>query len=115
MRRIFRWMIGLPIALVVIAFAVANRQLTTLSLDPFTSEAPILSISMPLWMLFIFGVFVGILIGWASCWLAQGKWRKLSRERRNEIAQLQNELEAAKNPAPVSAATGLSPFIGIGP
>ena len=115
MRRIFRWIIGLPIVLVVIAFAVANRQWTTLSLDPFTSESPVLSISMPLWMLFIFGVFVGIVIGWAGCWVAQAKWRKLSRERRTEIAQLQSELEATKNPAPVSAATGLSPFIGIGP
>lgn len=115
MRRILRWIIGLPIALIVIAFAVANRQWTRLSLDPFSSTTPFLTIEMPLWALFIFGVFIGMLVGWAACWFAQGKHRKLARERRSEIARLQSDLEMAKNPAAVSASTELSPFIGIGP
>ena len=115
MRRILRLVIWLPIAIVVISFAVANRQWTRLSLDPFSSTAPFLTIEMPLWALFIFGVFIGMLVGWVACWLAQGKHRKLSRERRSEISRLQSELEVSKNPAPISASTELSPFIGIGP
>ncbi len=70
---------------------------------------------MPLWVLFILGVFIGLLVGWGMCWLAQGKHRKLSRERAREIARLQSDLEIAKNPAQVSSSTELSPFIGIGP
>ncbi len=115
MRRILRWVIGLPIALIVIAFAVANRQWTRLSLDPFSSTTPFLTIEMPLWVLFILGVFIGLLVGWGMCWLAQGRHRKLARERAREIARLQSDLELAKNPAPVSVSTELSPFIGIGP
>ena len=115
MRRILRWIIGLPIALMVIIFAVANRQWTTLSLDPFSSESPVLSISMPLWALFVFGVFIGIFVGWMACWIAQGRHRKLARERAREIASLQSELDTAKNPAAVPSSTELSPFIGIGP
>ena len=115
MRRILRWVIWLPVAIVVISFAVANRQWTRLSLDPFSSTTPFLTIEMPLWALFIFGVFIGLLVGWVACWFAQGKHRKLSRERRGEITRLQSEIESAKNPAPISSSTELSPFIGIGP
>lgn len=113
MRRILRWIIGLPIAILVISFAVANRQWTRLSLDPFSSESPILSINMPLWALFIFGVFIGILVGWTVSWFAHGKWRKLARERRAEIAKLQSELENAKNPK--TTTQEITPYIGLMP
>ena len=70
---------------------------------------------MPLWALFIFGVFIGLLVGWVACWFAQGRHRKLSRDRARDIARLQGELEVAKNTAPISASTDVAPFIGIGP
>ena len=108
-------MIWLPVAIIVISFAVANRQWTRLSLDPFSSTSPFLTIEMPLWALFIFGVFIGLIMGWAMCWFAQGKHRKLARERRSEITRLQGELETAKHTDVVSSSTELSPFIGIGP
>lgn len=115
MRRILRWIIWLPVAIIVISFAVANRQWTRLSLDPFSSTSPFLTIEMPLWVLFIFGVFIGLIVGWAMCWFAQGKHRKLARERARDIARLHGELESAKTPTVVSGSTELSPFIGIGP
>jgi uncharacterized integral membrane protein len=113
LRRILRWIVGLPIAIVVIAFAIANRQWTRLSLDPFSSESPVLSINMPLWALFIFGVFIGILVGWTGCWAAQSKWRKLARERRSEITRLQSELENSKNQPPSDQA--ITPYAGLMP
>jgi hypothetical protein len=115
LRRILRWIIWLPVAIIVISFAVANRQWTRLSLDPFSSTSPFLTIEMPLWALFIFGVFIGLIVGWTMCWFTQGKHRKLARERRSEITRLQGELEMVKNPSAVSDSTELSPFIGIGP
>jgi uncharacterized integral membrane protein len=115
LRRILRWIVGLPIAIVVIAFAIANRQWTRLSLDPFSSESPILSINMPLWALFIFGVFIGILVGWAACWLAQSKWRKLARERAREIAQLQSEITMTKHGPEKIEAQMLAPLPGLMP
>lgn len=113
MRRILRWIVGLPIAIVVIAFVVANRQWTRLSLDPFSSTSPAFSIEMPLWVLFIFGVFIGILVGWGACWFAQGRYRKLARDRGREIAQLQSE---AANAKPVTSdKTGITPYLGLMP
>ena len=68
---------------------------------------------MPLWLLFIFGVLIGIFVGWLACWFAQGKWRKLARDRRDEISNLQSELEAAKqHPATEQAVT---PYMGLMP
>jgi uncharacterized integral membrane protein len=113
LRRIFRWVVGLPIAIIVIAFAVANRQWTRLSLDPFSSTSPVLSVEMPLWLLFMFGVLIGLIVGWALCWMAQGKYRKLARERAREIEQLQSQLETATIAPQTEQA--LAPYVGFMP
>lgn len=102
MQRILRWIIGLPIAVTGIAFAVANRRWVTLSFDPFSSEAPFASIDMPLWALLFFGAFIGMIIGWITAWLGQGKWRKLARESRHEVARLQEELTVLRRDKPTS-------------
>lgn len=112
MRRFLRWLVGLPVAVLVIAFAIANRQWTRLSLDPFSSTSPVLSIDMPLWLLFIVGVFIGILVGWVGCWFAQSKHRKLARDRGREIAQLQRD---AENTLPESNDQAIAPSIGLMP
>lgn len=86
MRRLLRWLVGLPVAIVAVAFAVANRQWITVSLDPL-SAVPRMSIDMPLWALFFAGVLPGLIVGWVACWLAQGKWRRHAREARRELAR----------------------------
>ena len=40
LQRILRWTIGLPIAIIVVSFAIANRQWITVSFDPFSCDAP---------------------------------------------------------------------------
>ncbi len=91
LRRAFNWIIGLPIAVVAIGFAIANRQWVTLSFDPFSRDAPFASISMPLWVLFFCGVFVGLIAGWIGAWFAHAKWRKAAREARIDLARAQQE------------------------
>jgi len=86
MRRLFRWLVGLPIAIVAVAFAIANRQWITVSLDPL-SAIPRASIDMPLWALFFAGILPGLLVGWGACWLSQGKWRRHAKEARRELAR----------------------------
>ena len=115
MRRILRWIIGVPIFIAVMFFAVANRKWETLSLDPINETNPALSIDMPLWLLLFLGIFIGIIVGWFFCWRAQAKWRKLARDRQAEITRLQNEmLVDREGPAKVEARM-LAPLPGFMP
>jgi uncharacterized integral membrane protein len=91
LQRLLRWVIGLPLTVLVIAFAIANRQRVTLSFDPLSPSDPFASIDMPLWLLFFFGIFFGIFAGWLACWVAQGKHRKRAREASADVARLQAE------------------------
>lgn len=112
MRRILRWAVGLPIIILVVSFAVANRRWVTLSLDPFSQEAPKLAMDMPLWLLFFFGILVGLIVGWVASWFAQGKHRKAAREARTEAASLQAELAELRRSRVEPPRQDLAPFDG---
>jgi uncharacterized membrane protein YciS (DUF1049 family) len=92
MHNFIRWVVGLPIAAVVIAFAIANRQRTIVSFDPFNRDNPLMSVEMPLWALFFLGLIVGVFTGWIACWVAQGKWRRSAKEARRELARAHSDL-----------------------
>ena len=93
----------MPLAAVIIAFAVANRQIVTVSLDPFSAEHPAASLTLPLFALVIVMLLFGVLIGGIAAWLRQSKWRRTARRLEREIADLHIEIEALKGTAGVSA------------
>lgn len=97
MRRFLNWVAGVPIAIIVIGFAVANRQWVAISFDPFTQQSPWASIDLPLWALLFCGILIGVIAGWIACWLAQGKWRRAAKEARVELRQAQDETERLKH------------------
>lgn len=92
-RRIINWAIGLPIAVIVIAFCVANRQWVEISFDPFSRESPFATMYMPLWALFFIGIFFGMIAGWIACWFGQGKWRRATKEARIDLQRAQDEAQ----------------------
>ena len=91
LQRILRWTIGLPIVIIVVSFAIANRQWITISFDPFSKDAPFAAMDMPLWALFFCGVFFGLIAGWIACWFAQSKWRRSAKDTRKELVRTQAE------------------------
>ena len=103
-KRIFNWVVGLPIAIVAVGFAVANRHWITLSFDPFNTAHPFATLSMPLWALFFCGIFAGLIAGWIAAWFAHGKWRRSAREARFELMRAQNEVERLRREAHARAA-----------
>ena len=92
LRRFLNWVIGLPLAIIVIAFCVANRQAVSVSFDPFSTSSPWATMDMPLWALFFTGIFCGLITGWVACWFGQGKWRRASRDTRIELKRQQEEV-----------------------
>jgi hypothetical protein len=99
-KRFFNWFIGLPLAVLVIVFAVANRQWVTVSLDPLHRDAPRLAIEMPMWVLFFCGAFAGIFAGWSAAWFAHRKWHRAARDARIELLRTQTEHERLKRAQP---------------
>ena len=52
-RTFLKALILVPIAVVLILFAVANRQWTEVSLDPFASDPPVLGVHSPLFLIIL--------------------------------------------------------------
>jgi len=96
LRRFANWVIWLPVTIVVVGFAVANRQWVAVSFDPFNESQPYASIGMPLWALLFCGLFIGAIAGWIACWFGQGKWRKSTREVRASLRRAHDELASLK-------------------
>jgi uncharacterized integral membrane protein len=94
LRRIVAAIILVPLAILIIAFAVANRETVTVSLDPFSGHDPAATVSLPLFALVIALLIIGVLIGGAASWLRQGKWRGAARRFERELQVLRGKLAA---------------------
>ena len=86
-----------PLAIVLVALAVANRGATAFTLDPFNPGNPALTWQMPLFVLLFAAIAVGMIIGSLATWLKQGRYRKLARQRSQEAETLKQA--AARAPA----------------
>jgi len=75
-RRIVTWIIIIPVAAVMVAFAVANRQTVTVSFDPLSAIAPAYAATLPLFILLFAALILGVMVGGFAAWLGQGKWRR---------------------------------------
>lgn len=99
LRKIVAAIILVPLAVVIIAFAVANRQLVTVSFDPFGANEPAASLTLPLFALVILLLIIGVLIGGSASWLQQGKWRGSARRLERELHHLRGKLAALEGAA----------------
>ena len=78
-RKIVTAIIVIPLAVVIIAFAIANRQIVTVSFDPFSVTEPAAVVALPLFALIILLLIIGVLLGGAAAWLRQSRWRSTAR------------------------------------
>jgi uncharacterized integral membrane protein len=106
LRKIVAAIILIPLAVVIIAFAVANRQIVTVSLDPFSAEHPAASLTLPLFALVIVLLVLGVVVGGIAAWLRQSKWRRTARRLEREVEDLRRERDALKQ---TTGAPGLVP------
>ena len=101
----FLWWIVLALAaLVLILFAIANRETVSVGFWLLPGAA----VQLPLYLLvlgtLLFGFVVGELVGWIGGW----RWRREARQSRERIATLERELEAERaRPVAAPPATDL--------
>ena len=65
MIRFLKALILLPVAILVVLLAVANRAPVTLSLDPFSQDAPEFATQLPLFAVIFAAVMVGVFFSFA--------------------------------------------------
>ena len=80
MRKFFTALIVIPLALIFVVFAVANRHFVTVSFDPFNSANPSVSVSLPLFVLIIAVGILGVIAGGCATWFGQRRWRRAARQ-----------------------------------
>jgi uncharacterized integral membrane protein len=92
-RKIVTALIVVPPAVVIIAFAVANRQTVTVSFDPFSSASPAYAVTLPLFIVILAVLILGVLVGGIAAWIRQSKWRRAARKREAALRALQQEID----------------------
>ena len=92
MRKFFTALIVIPLGLLFVVFAVANRHFVTVSFDPFNSRDPSIAIAMPLFAVIILVAILGVLAGGIATWLRQGYWRRAARLHEADARQARAEL-----------------------
>ena len=92
MRKFFTAMVLIPLALIFITFAVANRHLVTVSFDPFNSTDPSVAVTLPLFVVIIVVAIAGVLAGGWATWFRQRRWRRAARQHEAEARQARTQL-----------------------
>ncbi|MEM8937246.1 MAG: hypothetical protein AAGC77_12640 [Pseudomonadota bacterium] len=94
-----KWLFRLfwiPAFLAVLTFFVANRQLVSISLDPFNADNPALaSPAFPLWLWLMLMLFIGVGLGTIGMWASGAAARKLAKSEHRELKTLKRDYAAA--------------------
>jgi uncharacterized integral membrane protein len=110
LRKLVTALILVPLAIVLVAFAVANRQTVVVSFDPFDQAHPAFTLAVPLFALILALVVGGVIVGGVAAWLRQSKWRRTARLAQAQARELGAELDRLKRSMrPVELPTAPAP------
>jgi|tagenome__1003787_1003787.scaffolds.fasta_scaffold20743264_3 uncharacterized integral membrane protein len=93
MKRFALYLVFVPVAVVILLFALANREIVTLSLDPFGADEPALAFTAPLFIVLFIVLMLGVLVGGIASWLNQGGKRRALRQARAEAERYRLEAD----------------------
>jgi hypothetical protein len=92
MRRLLAALILVPLALLLIALAVANRKPVMLALNPFDGTSGF-SVEAPLFLFLFVAFALGLIVGGFATWLGQGAWRSMARAQAREATSWRRQAE----------------------
>jgi uncharacterized integral membrane protein len=111
-RKVVTAVILVPLAAIIIAFAVANRQIVTVSFDPFDPAQPAYAAALPLFVLIFVLVIFGVLLGGIVTWLRQARWQWAARRAEKENHELRLQLDLLRRDLAATPPARLSPPVG---
>ena len=111
LRRVAWYLLGIPVAALLVTLAVINRHGVRLVLDPFRADAPVISLVLPFYVYLLGMLLIGVVIGGSAVWLTQARWRRTARRRAAEARRWQAEADrlSRERQAEVPPARQLAP------
>jgi uncharacterized integral membrane protein len=118
MRRLLVWAILLPLAVIIVLFAVANRASVTVSFDPFSAIAPAYAATVPLFLVMFVALILGLIVGSFAMLPRQLHWWRAARRAERVADRLRAEAEAVRivreEPPAINSLAPLERRIGAG-
>lgn len=93
--RVVLVVILVPLAVILIALAVANREMVAFTIDPFNPGNPALTLTLPFFVFLFLALALGMIVGSLATWVKQGRYRKLARQRGAEAENLRQAIGRA--------------------
>jgi hypothetical protein len=112
LRRLLKVIILIPLAGVLVGWAVANRRPVMVSFNPFDPADPTYAVMVPLYRLGFAVLLVGVVLGGTATWFTQGKWRRARARLAAEVSVVRTELERHKRDAAARDNRALAPSPG---
>jgi uncharacterized integral membrane protein len=92
MRKFLSAVVLIPLGLIFVVFAVANRHLVTVSFDPFNSTDPSIAVTLPLFVVIIAVAIAGVAAGGIATWFRQRRWRRAARRHEADAREMRAQL-----------------------
>ena len=93
MRKFFSTLVVILLGVLFVVFAVANRHFVTVSLDPFDSASPSITLPpVPLFVVIIVSAILGVAVGGTATWFRQRHWRRAARQHEADARRARSEL-----------------------
>jgi len=92
MRKFINALVVIVVGLLLVAFAIPNRHLVTVSFDPFDRTDTVLSLTLPLFLLLVVVAILGVIAGSCATWLGQHHWRRAARRHEADARSARAEL-----------------------
>jgi uncharacterized integral membrane protein len=93
MRKLFNAAVLIPLGVIFVVFAVANRHDVTVSFDPFNSHDSALSLTLPLFVVIIGVAILGVAAGGSATWFGQRRWRRAARQHEADARETRSQLD----------------------
>jgi uncharacterized integral membrane protein len=102
MRKFLNAAVLIPLGVILVVFAVANRHFVRVSFDPFNSNDAALGFDVPLFVLIVAVAILGVVVGGLATWFGQRRWRRAARQHEADARKLRAQLSGWRSHAAIS-------------
>lgn len=100
LKKIFWLIVGIPIAILLVLFSVANRQIVSVALFPIDTGGSRFMLEFPLFVFLFLALLLGVLVGGVVVWFSQGAYRRTARREKGRADELARQIKTDRPSLP---------------